>query len=391
MSLREGRCDSRANLSPSPTNSATSTTPSERHHYQQPSVQPAATQGATSEGYHGLQDAAHSQAPINSRRQDSAIAQYRNETSKESSSFAPSEPDVFYSRRSPNDRHLSDSPRLTSHFVPHSSGPSASHHPTTSPRFSEHVTPAATNYHETGINPSSRSAAATGAPDHASPGTTRQQRYNVRFAVNYSSTNMPPTQRPRPSSPLPAATMAHAEPVESLPVARIESSPPPAEDTAPRVERMPKPDAISMILGQRRSPAPSTSSVDVPVQSADRCPGCHDVYKAPPAPSMTEWSQQEPAKNAMDYAKATEGFFALQRENAKAAADDYQTWREKHTRCPVPRGLPPTHTTSNGATNGHSNKRKNDVPHDDTARPRRTTFDSHATSATPVRPTAPAV
>jgi hypothetical protein len=197
---------------------------------------------------------------------------------------------------------------------------------------------------------------------------------------------MPPTQRPRPSPPLPAAAMPPVERAESPPVARVESPAPRVDDPARRVERMPKPDAISMILGQRRSPAPSVPSIEVPMQSPDRCPGCHESYSAPVPAS---WGEQKPAKNAMDFAKATEGFFALQRENAQVAADDYRMWKEKHTSCSGGLSRDPP-STSNGTTDGHSNKRKNDTPHEDTARSRRTAFDGH-TPAHPVRPTAPAV
>lgn len=370
----------------SPTNSATSTTSSEQHHYQQPRPQSAATQGATSEAYHHLQDAAHQQAPINSRRQDSAISHYRLETSKDSSSFTPpSESDFSYPHQSPKDSFRQDSPRLTSHYTPQSSNSSLTAHlPATSPRLHEHVTPAcAASVAASASDPSPRSAALPLPPDHVSP-VTRQQRYNVRFVTNYTSTNMPPTQRPRPSPPLPAI-MAPAEPVQSPPVSRVEHVAPRAEQLTPRADRMPIPDARAMILGQGHK------RLEVPSQAgAERCPGCHEAY-SPPLP--TAWRQQPPAKDAMDYAKATAELLARNRENEKIAEDDYERWKQKHASCPVKTpsdlGHDPHHLPINGITHGLSNKRKSEQAHDDMTRSRRYPFDSHSTTAPPVRPTAP--
>jgi hypothetical protein len=393
VSVCEGRCETRADVPYSPTNSATSTTPSEQHYFQQPRPQSAATQGATSERHYILQDATHAQVPpINSRRQDSAIAHYRVETSKESSSFAPpAEPDFSYSRRSPNDIHRPHSPRLTSHFAPQSSGPPpVAQFAATSPSSNEHVT---STHSGSGLDPSPRGTALPPAPDHVSPGTTRQQRYNVRFAANYTSTNMPTTQRLRPSSPLPATTTP-IEPVESPPVSRIEPPAPRVEQPAPR-ERIPVPDAIAMILGQKHTDGPSPSSVDAPVQSAERCPGCLETYTAPlPA----AWRQQSTATSAIDYAKAAEDFYARQRENAKAAEEDHDRWRQKHANCVAKvandQGHDSNHSTNhgvthNGFTNGHSNKRKSEQSHDDMTRSRRNPYDNRTTTAPPVRPAPP--
>ncbi|KAH3954889.1 hypothetical protein HBI56_037200 [Parastagonospora nodorum] len=385
----------------SPTNSATSTTPSEQHYYQQqqpqqqqqqqsrPHLPPS--QGVTSENYHHLHDAAHSHtAPINSRRQDSAISHYRLETSKESSSFAPHpEPDfASYSRRSPKDSHRPESPHFMSHLISQSSAPSPSAHPpASSPNLHEHVT---LIQNGSASDPSPRSAASPPVSDHISP-VTRQQRYNVRFAANYTSANMPPTQRPRPSPPLPAVS-APAEHVEPPPMSRIEPPAPRVEQPASRVERMPIPDARAMILGQgqRRVEPPSHSNTDVPTQPAERCPGCLDVYTAPSPPA---WVQQPPAKDAMDYAKATAEFFARKSENDKIAEDDHERWKQKHASCrvkvPSDAGHDFNPLTNTGATNGSSNKRKDDRQHEESARSRRYPFDNSTTSAPPVRPTAP--
>jgi hypothetical protein len=251
----------------------------------------------------------------------------------------------------------------------------------------EHVTPTSVG---PAPDPPSTSAASPPASDHISP-VTRQQRYNVRFAANYTSANMPPTQRPRPSPPL-STTTVPAEHVESPPITQVEHPAPHGEHPASRNERMPIPDARAMILGQgqRRVEVPSHSGTDLPTPSAERCPGCCETY-SPPLP--TAWRQQPPAKDAMDYAKATAELFARKCENAKLAEDDYGRWKQKHASClvqvPSDSGHDDNHSTNSGATNGLSNKRKSEQSHEDTARLRKYPFDSSTTSAPPVRPTAP--
>jgi hypothetical protein len=95
----------------------------------------------------------------------------------------------------------------------------------------------------------------------------------------------------------------------------------------------------------------------------------------------------------MDYAKATAEFYHRKEENDKIMMDDHERWRQKHASCRVKALSDAGHDynplTNNGATNGSSNKRKDDRQHEDSARPRRFPFDSSTTSIPPVRPTAP--
>jgi hypothetical protein len=242
------------------------------------------------------------------------------------------------------------------------------------------TSPAASTHGHPVLDPSPGSLASLSS-DHSNTTNTRQQRYNVRFAANYTSANMPSMQRSRPSPPLPP-TAAPAETPEPAP-------PVPSQDLTPSLDR-----ARQAIIGSMlRTGGPQQTSAEVQESSVTRCSRCHEAW-SPPLPTQSG-CKQSPATSAYDYAMATDIFYAQQRQNEKDADEAFIQWKEKHSHCPVPKpALPssstyhaaPTKPSNNTPVNGHSNKRKSEIPHGDPSKIRRHEFDGHATTAPPVQP-----
>jgi hypothetical protein len=387
----------------SPTESATSTTPSDRHHYHQPTAQPAAFSfmpTAKSEAYQSLQDASPSEAPINARRQDSAISQQRFETSKDGLPFVPlSESNFPYSQQSPKDARPSTSPVHTSHAASQSSPllpppPPATHIASTSTWSHEHVDKSSAPLQSrTATDSSFRRINSSQTPDHTNSTNTRQ-RYNVRFAANHTPANMPAAQRSRHSPPMPAAPSPSTEVVESSTV------PPLDEHVAPPIE--PAIQAITRSL--KHSDESLQSDARTSESSAERCPRCNETWSRP-LPSASEWGRVAPAESAKDLARASENFIAQMRQYGKDADQKYEQWKEKHSRCPIIDhrdsesrlyGLASQETSHSNDPNGHTqgtghaqpstNKRKSEISHDEASKLQKVSHDAHATTAPLVRP-----
>jgi hypothetical protein len=320
----------------------------------------------------------HGCPPINSRRQDSAVAHHRPDTAKDGLSFAPpSEPNFFYSHRSPNDTHRPASPALSYSTSSSSAPPSSTFAPATSTTSShDHVTsPPALAHGQPALDPSPALPS-----DHSNVPNTRQQRYNVRFAANYTSENMPSVQRSRPSPPLPATTAPAEMPEPPRPVPVPIPTHQPAPTTS--LDR-----ARQAIIGNIDRPPRNGSEPQE--SSVERCPRCHEAW-SPPLPAQSE-SKKSPAKSAFDYAMATDLLYAQQRQHAKDADEAFAQWKERHSHCPTK----PAQANSNPAStqspnsapsNGHSNKRKSEVPHGESSKMMRHDFDGHAATAPPVQP-----
>lgn len=398
MSVCEGSCETRANNPHSPTGSATSTTPSERQYYPQPSAQPTATYSTsttTSEAYQNPDDSSYSSAPINARRQDSAIAHHRD-TSKEGVSFAPpSESHFSYSHPSPQDSRHSTSPALSAYSLSHSSAVLPQNHITaTSAKSHEHVSsPSAHVPSQTGPDPLfNNTTSSSSSQDH----TTRQQRYNVRFAAVHTSANMPTTaaQRSRHSPPRATST----EPVDSPVVPQDDHAEPTIEPAVQALTRILKPSEESSQPDARGRQS-----------SVERCPRCYEAWSKPLMPT-SEWRQDSPAESTTDFARATDTLFARLRQYGRDTEEKYEQWKEKHSRCPSndhrhSNSNPDSHLaastetphskTSNGSSQGTdhlqpvSNKRKSEVPHGDTSKLRKVLFDANPTATPPPRPSAP--
>lgn len=340
----------RADVPQSPTLSAASTAISEPHHYQQPIIQKEPSrgvQGMTTESYQSQQD--HSTHPISGRRQDSAV-------SKEGSTFAPpSEPGLSYSHRSPTYSHHSPSSSLAAQLITQPSAPAhssaASIYP--SPAPFDHVT-----------SPVGHS---NGHSDHSNTGNTRQQRYNVRFAANYTSANMPPVQRSRQSPPLPAATSPQ------------ETNGPPTPPDRPQ-----SPSDLKIqewLVGSKKKPDMNAQPISNPSDSAgEKCQWCHMMWKRQPLDESSTWAQQETARSIQDFAKATDKHISGLRQHARDNEVEYEKWKTHHStgECVKHKPLP--------ETNGYSNKRKSEVPHSDMPKVPKITHDNHGPTAPAIRP-----
>ncbi|CAO2649044.1 Nn.00g099930.m01.CDS01 [Neocucurbitaria sp. VM-36] len=388
---------------------------------------PAFVPTSTSQASQSVQDAVLSQSPINSQRQDSAISHQQIEAFKDTQSTAASSDFTFsYSRRSPNNSQQSTSPRPNSHPTTPSPpllaadrrssqvsslplaaplaappGKGRSNSSTSSNYISmEHAKPndqVADLSSPANIDPSTKSS----GPSHQeqpSTTTTRQQRYNVRFIANYTSENMPPSQKPRhdPSPVVPAATeSSEPEPepaVQEQPVTQsIEPSIPTAAPSNQAREDQ------SQSQQRRREP------------SVERCPGCNEPWKRP-LPNTDSYRQSSPAENSNDLGRMSMNLIAKLQAHQKKADAMYDRWKWKHSHCvpqddydnspPSPAFTEPqedSHSTDGDGTlrdNQHpqtpSNKRKSEAPHDGDQKSRKVTFDTQSTAAPPIRPSASA-
>ena len=349
-----------------------------------------------SEACQSLHDAPNSQTPINARRQDSAIAQQRIETSKEGMSLAlSSEYNFAYSRRSPNHGYHSSSPGLGSCTISHSSTLPARNN-TATPFSGSHErvgSPSAPAHSQSGPDLSPKRMTPSLPPDHTNASHTRQQRYNVRFAANHTPANMPSAQRSQHSPPL-ATAPAPTEPIDS-------PSPPPAERLTPTIE--PAIQAIARSLQHSEPLQPQGRGREI---SVERCPRCYEAWDRP-LPNLAEWDRDSPAESATGFNRANMNLVSQIQQHGKEADQLYEQWKEKHSHCPRngyrDQGTSPDYAAStnpphNRALYGHSygsgqvhtsNKRKSEVLHGDTPKLRKVTFDAHTTAAPPVRPSAP--
>jgi hypothetical protein len=331
------------------------------------------------EGYHG--EAAPGRPPMNSLRQDSAVVYHRPDTAKDSQSLPPlSEPNgayASYAHCSPNDSHRPASPALSYSTSSSSAPPSSTFFAAASTTSHDHVTsPAAPAHSQPALDPSPALLS-----DHANIPNTRQQRYNVRFAANYTSANMPQVQRSRPSPPLPAtAVPAEApEPPRPVPVPTQQPAPTPSLDRARQA-------IIGSSLGVDRPLRTTSEGQD---SSVERCPRCHEAW-SPPLPAQSE-RKQSPATSAYEYAMATEQLYVQRRQDEKDADEAFALWKEKHRHCTQKpansnSNPPSTKPPNNAPLNGNSHKRKSEVPHGDSSKMMRHDFDRHDASAPPVQP-----
>ncbi|KAF1929877.1 uncharacterized protein M421DRAFT_131458 [Didymella exigua CBS 183.55] len=201
---------------------------------------------------------------------------------------------------------------------------------------------------------------------------TRQQRYNVRFAANYTSENMPPSQKSRnepPTPPSAPAVVAEPEQPGSSPVPgpTTEELPTPASHGSTRhVEPLPtRPSRESTRERGDREP------------SVERCAGCNEAWRRP-IPDMDS-DQIAPAQDNTEYIRLAGNLIDRLRNERKKADAAYDEWKWRHSRCycqPSPYSIGSVDDSSkptaaspqaDGATNGHSattNKRKSEVPHE---------------------------
>lgn len=381
---------------------------------------PSFTPALTSPGYQPVQDPALSQSPINSQRQDSAISQQQMEAFKDAQSTTTSSDLTFScSRQSPNHSQQSTSPTPRSHpstpsprllAVDPRSTQATSQPPAVSSTkshanslltpnyiFMEHArphdqvpglpTPASVDPGTKVLGPSPL--------DQPNPTTTRQQRYNVRFIANYTSENMPPSQKPRhdPSPAVPAAS----ENGEPEPTAREQTITPSIEPSPQSAAPNNQPPEEQPQTQRRRDP------------SVERCPGCNEPWKRP-LPNADSYRQSSPAENSNELGRMSMNLIAQLQAHQKKADAMYDRWKWKHSHC-VPQDdydvSPPSPAITepqddSQSTGGESvlrdskppqtpsNKRKSEAPHDGDQKLRKVTFENQSAAAPPIRPSASA-
>ncbi|KAJ4399371.1 hypothetical protein N0V91_009463 [Didymella pomorum] len=363
-----------------------------------PKADPAHQQTALSSG---VQGPSHSTVQA---RQDSAIDQHRFETGNDAQL---SKSNISYSHQSPKDdtRHIS--PRLNPYQPASSCAPSAAPHQgeTHSSQAGAHLP--ARQHSKSLSSGAPYSAASPRSHEHSAERTvpvdirngsesrtnitgpsslpeqfftqqnnfgTRQQRYNVRFAANYTSENMPPSQKPRnepPTPPTAPAVVAEPEQPRSSPnpVPAPEEPPTPASNGSSRLiePQAPRPTKESRDRGDREP-------------SVERCVGCNEAWRRP-IPDMDN-DQIAPAQDNAEYMRLAGNLIDRLRNERKKADAAYEDWKWRHSHCyrqPSPHSTtsaddgakasaPPPQT--DGATNGNtpttstSNKRKSEIPHE---------------------------
>jgi hypothetical protein len=366
-----------------------------------PKADQALQQSELSSGVHGA-----SNSTVQAR-QDSAIDhQHRFETGNDAQS---SKPNVSYSHQSPKDDQRHISPRLSS-YQPASSTPAhapsaAPHQGETLPSQAEAHLPA--RHHSKSVSSGAPySAASPRSHEHSTERTipidtrngsdqrpnitgpsslpeqfftqqnnfgTRQQRYNVRFAANYTSENMPPSQKPRNEPPTPpTAPVPVAEPEQSrsspLPALTSEEPPTPASNGSTRLVD-PQPSRPAREPRERGDREPSV----------ERCVGCNEAWRRP-IPDLDN-DQIAPAQDNAEYMRLAGNLIDRLRNERKKADAAYEDWKWRHSRCyrqtsPYSTDhvddsarAPATAAQADVTSNGHNsttstNKRKSEIPHE---------------------------
>jgi hypothetical protein len=347
----------------------------------------------------GAHNAPHSTTQA---RQDSAIDHHRFDTAN---SAQLTKPNVSYSQQSPKDSHQELSPR----FNPHHPTPSTqAFAPVTAPHQADTLpaqsgTPHLAHQHARSLSsgnpysvPTSRShelntertspvdikigadvkpnhTGSTSLPEHVhghqNSNGTRQQRYNVRFAANYTSENMPPSQKPRNDPPTPTAAPAvTAEPEQT------ESSPAPVTTTE-ECSTMTSNGTTHHTEAQPRTTKDVRDRGDRE-PSVERCLGCNEPWRRP-IPDLDS-RHISPAETNAEFMKIASNMIDRLRDQRKKADAAYDEWRWRHSHCNYRPTSPSTveslddaHRRTDagiqfdGSMNStSSHKRKSEIPHE---------------------------
>ncbi|KAF3005826.1 hypothetical protein E8E13_008273 [Curvularia kusanoi] len=337
----------------------------------------------------GVQNASHSTGQA---RQDSAIDHHRFEASN---GTQLSNSNVSYSRQSPKDSQRQSSPRPESFNSPLSapayttvaaSTPSeiplsqagthipARQHSKSLSSGSPYLASSKSHEHSTerpiaknGIEPRSNIAGPSSLPEQfftqQNNFGTRQQRYNVRFAANYTSENMPPSQKPRNGSPTPPT----APPVVTEPEQPRSSPAPvstPEEMTAPPTTTNGKPrqnDSQTRATRDARERSEREPSVE-------RCVGCNEAWRRP-IPDMDQ--ELAPAENNADYMRLTSNFIDRLRDQRRRVDAAYEDWKHRHSYCHRPASPHSTASLDDNTRRGDLHAQKDGLPHNHTGAKRK--------------------
>ncbi|KAF9692674.1 hypothetical protein EKO04_009595 [Ascochyta lentis] len=204
---------------------------------------------------------------------------------------------------------------------------------------------------------------------------TRQQRYNVRFAANYTSENMPSSQKPRNDPPTPNATsaiIAEPEPRRSSPVL-VATTEEPLISTTNGSTHHPEPQTRTT-----RDSRDSRESRDRGDRepSVERCSGCNEAWRRP-IPDLDS-RHISPAETNEEFRQIASNMIERLRKQNKMAEAAYDEWKWRHSRCnyrpsspfstgsveDAPRRTEPG-SQAEGTNNGTTDrKRKSEVPHE---------------------------
>lgn len=214
---------------------------------------------------------------------------------------------------------------------------------------------------------------------------TRQQRYNVRFAANYTSENMPPSQRPRNEPPTPPSAPATVAEIEEP-----RSSPIPTSTTD---------ETITSMNGNNRQSEPHSRATrenrdrSEREPSVERCVGCNQAWRRP-IPDMDQ-GPLAPAENNADYMRLASNMIDRLRDQRKKADAAYEDWKWRHSHCYRPMSPHSTGSTDEPARRqdavapvevspigNATNKRKSEVPHEVHSAPKQ----RRVTSTSPAPP-----
>ena len=217
---------------------------------------------------------------------------------------------------------------------------------------------------------------------------TRQQRYNVRFATNYTSENMPSSQKPRNGSPSPPiAPPVTAEPEQPT------SSPVPAPTSDETLAPSTKTNGSSRHSDAQPRPTREARDRSDREPSVERCVGCNEAWRRP-IPDMDQ-GPLAPAENNADYMRLASNMIDRLRDQRKRADAAYEEWKWRHSHCYRPASPHSTGSVddavrrtdllpqSDGSANSQTmNKRKSEAPHE----PQSASKQRRVTSTSPAPP-----
>jgi len=216
---------------------------------------------------------------------------------------------------------------------------------------------------------------------------TRQQRYNVRFATNYTSENMPSSQKPRNGS--------HSPPIAPPVVAEPEqpTSPVPIPTSDETLAPSTKANGSSRPTDAQPRPTREARDRSDREPSVERCVGCNEAWRRP-IPDMDQ-GPLAPAENNADYMRLASNMIDRLRDQRKRADAAYEEWKWRHSHCYRPASPHSTGSVedaarradplpqSDGSANGQTtNKRKSEALHD----PQSASKQRRVTSTSPAPP-----
>ena len=258
----------------------------------------------------------HPQRPLHEARQDSAIFYKPIETCNDAHSSAPS---YSHSQQSPNDLRPQSDPSKSHGYFAERPAPVDF----VNGSDSRAKTPGSASVPDSFANANTNANATT-------TNGTRNHRYNVRFAVNYTSDNMPSSQKTRTESsataPVPSPTSEQQTAPAELPIVASKELP---------------------VIASKELPAPSASSPTVQEDgltaarprdrdsSLERCQGCDEIWRRP-LPNLDSVRQNTPAESVIQLMKISQDLVESLRDQGRRFDAAHEDWRWRHSHCVKP-------------------------------------------------------